>query len=84
MGKFFDALTRGFDAGSGGPQRFALEGKTIRCPHCGNDTFAEGRAQLNTAGMTFFNLDWANRSAVTLACAECGRIEWFMQEPERV
>jgi hypothetical protein len=33
--------------------------------------------------MTFFN--WTGRpiSGATLVCAECGRIEWFVQEPER-
>jgi len=33
----------------------------------------------------FFNrLDWANRSAATLACTACGRIEWFLSDPEEV
>jgi hypothetical protein len=41
-------------------------------------------AQLNTAGLSFFNLDWANRSAATLTCAMCGRIEWFLADPEEV
>ena len=35
-----------------------------------------------TAGLTFFNLDWANRSAATLTCTSCGRIEWFLADPE--
>ncbi len=44
---------------------------------------ARGNVQLNTAGMTFLDLDWANRSATTLTCAECGRLQWFLQRPER-
>jgi hypothetical protein len=32
--------------------------------------------------MTFLNLDWANRSAATLTCTACGRIEWFLADPE--
>ncbi len=87
MGRFLDSLKKGLDAASshgGGPNGYELEGRRIVCPHCGHDQFAEGRAQLNTAGMTFLNLDWLNRSATTLACAECGRIEWFLQEPQRV
>jgi hypothetical protein len=43
----------------------------------------EGRAQLNTAGLTFFNLDWANRSAATLTCTSCGRIEWYLTDPKK-
>ena len=86
MAKFFEALKRsvGAAAESFGPKRYELEGKKIICPHCGHDEFVEGRAQLNTAGMSFLNLDWANRSATTLACAECGRMEWFRQEPRQI
>jgi predicted nucleic-acid-binding Zn-ribbon protein len=86
MAKFFDAVRRGFKAmaDANGPGRFAVEGKAVTCPHCGHDTFAEGSILLNTVGMTFFGLDWANRTASTLMCAQCGRIEWFGQKPERV
>jgi predicted nucleic-acid-binding Zn-ribbon protein len=56
-------------------------GKRIVCPHCGGDDFAKSEAQLNTAAMTFFHLDWANKSATTLACTQCSRIQWFMEEP---
>ena len=63
-------------------ERFTVAGKPVGCSHCAHDRFVEGRAQLNTAGMTFFNLDWANRSAATLACTRCGHIEWFLEDPE--
>lgn len=63
-------------------ERFTVAGKSVHCAHCAGDRFIEGRAQLNTAGMTFLNLDWANRSAATLTCASCGRIEWFLADPE--
>jgi len=66
------------------PSQFKAEGKKILCSHCGADYFAKGEAQLNTAGMTFIDLDWANKSATTLACAKCGRIEWFLKKPEEV
>jgi uncharacterized protein len=65
------------------PGKYTAGGKAVICPQCDGDTFAEGSAQLNTAGMTFINLDWANKSAVTLACTECGRILWFMKRPDR-
>ena len=86
MGKFFDSIKRSVQAAEagGGPIQYTLDGRTIMCPLCGGDRFVLGHAQLNTAGMTLFGLDWANRSATTLACAECGRLEWFLQPPEPV
>ena len=59
-----------------------MAGKPVGCSHCAYDRFVEGRAQLNTAGMTFFDLEWASRSAATLACTRCGHIEWFLEDPE--
>ena len=38
---------------------------------------------LNTTGMTFWNLEWFNRSATNYVCSRCGRIEWFMEPPGR-
>jgi uncharacterized protein len=66
------------------PARFAVEGQVVTCSHCRGDDFAPGEAQLNTAGMTFLDLDWANRSAYTLMCTNCGHIEWFGQSPDRI
>jgi hypothetical protein len=62
--------------------KFEVAGLPVRCAHCRGELFVEGRALLNTAGMSFLNLDWANRSAATLACVACGRIEWFLADPE--
>ncbi len=82
---FLKSIKDAFREGAEGtPPRFEIEGKEVKCPHCGNTTFAEGSAQLNTAGMTFVGLDWANKSAWTLMCTECGHIEWFGQQPSRV
>ena len=84
MGRFFTAVKRGFESMGEAPtgERYSVAGKPVRCAHCGHDHFVEGRAQLNTAGLSFLNLDWANRSAATLACTSCGRIEWFLSDPE--
>jgi hypothetical protein len=87
MTKFFRALKRGVQAMAEGPDApvgdtFVVAGKPVRCAHCGHDHFEEGKAQLNTAMMTFLNLDWANQSAVTLACVRCGRIEWFLTDAD--
>jgi predicted nucleic-acid-binding Zn-ribbon protein len=86
MGNFGKALKRAAKAfaGANGPGEYEAGGKKVACPHCGASEFAEGRAQLNTAGMTFLGLDWANESATTLACTNCGRVEWFLKPPERL
>ena len=84
MKRLFSALAAGAKATvrSTEVSRFEVSGIAVRCPHCGADEFIEGRAQLNTAGMTMMGLDWANRSAATLLCTGCGRIEWFLADPE--
>jgi len=56
----------------------------VRCPHCGGEDFDLGSAMLNTVGLTFLELDWANRSGSLLICVKCSHIEWFLEEPERV
>ena len=67
----------------GEPARYLADGKPIVCEHCGHQEFDEGQAQLNTAGMTFFGLDWANKNATTLMCDACGRIHWYGVRPGR-
>ena len=86
MGRFLTSVMRAIRAGTSGPddKRFALYGKPIVCPHCGHDRFIRGSAVLTTAGMMFFQLAWTDRSATTLACSDCGRIEWFLEEPDEV
>jgi hypothetical protein len=86
MGNFFKALKRGVGALAEGfqPGKYEVEGKSVTCLHCGNEIFAEGEALLSTVGMTFFHLNWANKTASTLMCADCGRIEWFGQRPTRL
>jgi uncharacterized protein len=86
VGKFFTAVKRGVQAMGESPtgERYTVAGKVVQCAHCTRDQFVEGQAQLNTAGMSFMNLDWANRSAATLTCTTCGRIEWFLADPEEV
>ena len=84
MGNFFKAVRSGLQAMSEGPEgeRFVVVGKPVACAHCAHDRFVEGHAQLNTAGLSFLNLDWANRTAATLMCTRCGHIAWFLEAPE--
>lgn len=65
-------------------EEYEAGGKRIQCRHCGTRRFVEGSAQLNTVGMSFANLDWANKSATTLMCSHCGLIHWFGKAPQRV
>lgn len=42
--------------------------------------FDERQAQLNTAVMSFFDLDWLNKSARCLVCEKCEYIRWFLPQ----
>ncbi len=81
--KAFKRASKAFSQ-SMGPGEYAAAGREVACPHCGFAEFAEGSAQLNTSGMTFVGLDWANKSATTLACTNCGLVQWFLKSPERL
>lgn len=60
------------------PQLVAVKGHELRCPVCNNNYFRRRRAQLNTAVASFFDLDWANRSATCFVCSNCTHISWFL------
>ena len=63
---------------------YQVNGVKVTCIHCGHNRFEFGDAQLNTAGMTFLNLDWANSTASLLSCKKCSFIMWFAQEPKKL
>lgn len=50
----------------------------LSCRLCDHDRFWERKAQMNTAGFTFLNLDWANASATCFVCDRCGYVHWFL------
>ncbi|MCE2614066.1 hypothetical protein LVD13_13910 [Flavobacteriaceae bacterium D16] len=62
------------------PVKVEVHGKPLQCRICDHDTFYKRRSQLNTQLATFFNVDWANRSAVCYVCAKCSHIDWFLGE----
>ena len=83
MGRFFDALkagVKGFQTAND-PAEFSVAGRPVRCAHCGDTKFAQGDALLNTRMRSAFNVDWADPAAIILVCAECGRVEWFVNPP---
>ena len=55
-----------------------VQGKKLKCSVCNNDRFWERETLMNTQGMTFFGLDWANKPAQNFICDNCGLVYWFM------
>lgn len=60
------------------PETISVKGNELKCTVCGNQYFYSREAQLNTAVATFFNFDWANRTATCFVCSECTHIMWFL------
>lgn len=67
-----------------GPGQYQADGIDVTCVHCQYDRFEQGYAQLNTALASFFNLDFANRSATILTCSRCGYVHWFNKKIHRI
>ncbi|MBB1251810.1 zinc ribbon domain-containing protein [Streptomyces alkaliterrae] len=59
--------------------RAYVNDRQVRCAFCGHERFNERSIKLNTAGMSFFDLDWANKSATGLICADCGYVQMFLE-----
>ena len=64
----------GFERGLSGNYRYEIAGKTVVCSHCGGEEFDERSGQLNTAGASLLNLDWAKRDR---ACACMPKLRSF-------
>lgn len=59
------------------PQNVMIGKNELICPVCGNKYFFQRFTKLNTGGMSFIGLDWANKSAKNYFCSECGYMYWF-------
>ncbi|HPR62965.1 MAG TPA: hypothetical protein PK014_01990 [Thermoanaerobaculia bacterium] len=57
----------------------SIDGKDLVCPFCGNDTFWARQTLMNTRGLTFAGLEWANREADNYICNRCGYVYWFFR-----
>jgi len=55
-----------------------VAGRTLRCLICSGTAFARREVKMNTTGMSFMNLDWANRSGVGAVCRTCGYVHTFL------
>ena len=58
-----------------GPQRHPFT-----CHVCRGQLFVDRQIQLNTSGMEFFGVEWANRSATGLICDSCGYVHMFVND----
>jgi rubrerythrin len=54
-----------------------IQGKKLRCQICDHALFWSRKTLMNTPGMSFLNLDWANKSATNHICNQCGYVHWF-------
>ena len=82
MPSFIESFKKGL-AGDD-TQRFSVAGIAVTCAHCGGVEFDDRSALLNTPGMTFLGLDWANRSATLLICKKCGHVSWFLADADSI
>jgi hypothetical protein len=55
-----------------GPQRVPLH-----CLVCQGQLFTDREIKLNTSGMEFLGMEWANRSGTALICDTCSFVHTF-------
>ena len=86
MDKFVDALKAGVRAMREdlGPKEYSAVGRQIVCGHCGHTFFTARELLLDTRIATFVDLEWLNRGAVALVCAQCTSIQWFGGRPQEL
>lgn len=59
-------------------KQYQINGHTLVCPVCKNNTFWTRKTLMNTKGMTFFKVEWANKEADNYVCDNCGYVSWFL------
>lgn len=52
----------------------------LACQMCEGLLFAQREVKMTTGAMTFFDLDWLNKSADGVICVRCGFVHLFMGE----
>ncbi len=60
------------------PRLATVHNRPLRCLVCGCGEFWDREVKLNSSGMEFLNLAWANQSALGLLCANCGYVHEFV------
>jgi hypothetical protein len=51
--------------------------RPLHCLICQGQLFTSREIKLNTTGMEFFGMEWANRSGTALICDQCGFVHTF-------
>ncbi|MDR0504454.1 MAG: hypothetical protein LBG70_01410 [Bifidobacteriaceae bacterium] len=54
-----------------------IGGQVFRCTVCGGQQFALREIKMNTTGMSWLDLDWANASADGAVCLNCDYVHQF-------
>ena len=84
MGRHDNERERTVTGGLGTPARpdegevRLCSGAELVCLVCGGRDFTRREIKLNTTGMTFMDLDWANRSGDGAICRACGFVHTFL------
>jgi hypothetical protein len=60
------------------PVRAAIGDAWITCQVCRGELFRERGVKLNSSGMEFMNLAWADETATGLICWQCGYVHLFV------
>ena len=60
------------------PLAATINGQVFRCLVCQGGHFQRRDIKLNTGGMEFFDLAWANISSLGLICNNCGYVHEFL------
>lgn len=61
-------------------KEISVQGNKLECPICKNDKFWPKETLMNTPGLTFFGLEWANKAATNYICDSCGYVYWFLNK----
>ncbi len=74
------AVTGGLGTPAGTPEGEVRlrSGAALACLVCGGRDFTRREIKLNTTGMSFMDLDWANRSGDGAICRGCGFVHTFL------
>ncbi|NPV91991.1 MAG: hypothetical protein HPY50_14590 [Firmicutes bacterium] len=59
-------------------QEYKIKGHQLTCPVCQGTLFWTRKSMLNTRGLTFLGMDWANKAADNYVCDNCGYMMWFL------
>jgi hypothetical protein len=66
------------------PLAATINGQVFRCLVCQGGLFNTRSIKLNTAGMEFLDLGWANRTSLGVICDNCSYVHEFVGDAIRM